>query len=122
MTLADIARVTADFAAAARRAREAGFEWLELHFAHGYLAQSFFSAYSNQRDDAYGGSAAKRGRFLLETLTLERGAGEILGDDLQGDLPPEAGIAGPIDDAHATPAEQPEDLEMADSLGPAGGG
>lgn len=72
MTLADIARVTADFAAAARRAREAGFEWLELHFAHGYLAQSFFSAYSNQRDDEYGGSSAKRGRFLLETLAAVR--------------------------------------------------
>src|SRR3989344_2455948 len=42
MTLQDIARVQADFVAAARRAPAAGFEWLELHFAHGYLAQSFF--------------------------------------------------------------------------------
>ncbi len=41
MTLEDIARVRDDFVAAARRARDAGFEWLELHFAHGYLAQSF---------------------------------------------------------------------------------
>ncbi|HYQ38716.1 MAG TPA: NADH:flavin oxidoreductase/NADH oxidase, partial [Pseudomonas sp.] len=68
MTLDDIARVQADFVAAARRALEAGFEWLELHFAHGYLAQSFFSAHSNQRDDQYGGSLANRSRFLLETL------------------------------------------------------
>ena len=68
----DIARVCADFAAAARRAREAGFEWLELHFAHGYLAQSFFSAHTNQRTDAYGGNFAGRSRFLLETLAAVR--------------------------------------------------
>ncbi|MGN6480746.1 NADH:flavin oxidoreductase/NADH oxidase [Luteibacter sp.] len=72
MTLDDIARVKADFVAAAKRARAAGFEWLELHFAHGYLAQSFFSAHSNQRDDIYGGNAENRGRFLLETLAAVR--------------------------------------------------
>lgn len=72
MTLDDIARVQADFVAAARRALDAGFEWLELHFAHGYLAQSFFSAYSNQRDDRYGGSFDNRSRFLLETLAAVR--------------------------------------------------
>ncbi|WP_233970044.1 NADH:flavin oxidoreductase/NADH oxidase [Pectobacterium versatile] len=68
MTLEDIARVRDDFVAAARRALEAGFEWLELHFAHGYLAQSFFSAHSNKRNDQYGGSFENRSRFLLETL------------------------------------------------------
>ena len=52
-----------DFVAAARRARDAGFEWLELHFAHGYLAQSFFSVHSNQRTDAYGGSFENRAAF-----------------------------------------------------------
>lgn len=72
MTLADIARVRGDFAAAARRARAAGFEWLELHFAHGYLGQSFFSAHANKRGDAYGGDFAGRGRFLLETLAAVR--------------------------------------------------
>ncbi|WDD91804.1 NADH:flavin oxidoreductase/NADH oxidase [Burkholderia sp. FERM BP-3421] len=72
MTLDDIARVQADFVAAAQRARDAGFEWLELHFAHGYLGQSFFSVHSNQRDDAYGGSAENRGRFLVETLAAVR--------------------------------------------------
>jgi len=72
MTLADIVRVKADFVAAARRARDAGFEWLELHFAHGYLAQTFFSAHSNQRTDAYGGSFDNRARFLLETLAAVR--------------------------------------------------
>ncbi|MDA8446877.1 NADH:flavin oxidoreductase/NADH oxidase [Paracidovorax valerianellae] len=72
MTPEDIARVQADFVAAARRAREAGFEWLELHFAHGYLAQSFFSPHSNQRTDAYGGSFDHHARFLLETVEAVR--------------------------------------------------
>ncbi|NMZ63449.1 NADH:flavin oxidoreductase/NADH oxidase [Pseudomonas oryzihabitans] len=72
MTLDDIARVRQDFVDAAKRAYEAGFEWLELHFAHGYLAQSFFSVHSNQRDDQYGGDLAGRSRFLMETLAAVR--------------------------------------------------
>ncbi|MBT3067409.1 NADH:flavin oxidoreductase/NADH oxidase [Rhodoferax sp. U11-2br] len=72
MSLDDITRVRQNFVDAAMRARDAGFEWLELHFAHGYLAQSFFSAHSNQRDDLYGGSVENRGRFLLETLKAVR--------------------------------------------------
>lgn len=72
MTLDDIARVKQDFVDAARRARDAGFEWIELHFAHGYLGQSFFSEHSNQRTDAYGGSFDNRTRFLLETLAAVR--------------------------------------------------
>lgn len=72
MTLDDIARVRQNFVDTARRALEAGFEWLELHFAHGYLAQSFFSEHSNQRDDIYGGSVENRARFLLETLKAVR--------------------------------------------------
>ena len=72
MTIADIRRVQSDFAAAARRALAAGFQWLELHFAHGYLAQSFFSRHSNQRLDHYGGSLENRSRFLLETLAAVR--------------------------------------------------
>lgn len=72
MDLDDIARVQQNFVDAAIRAREVGFEWLELHFAHGYLAQSFFSAHSNQRDDIYGGNVENRSRFLLETLKAVR--------------------------------------------------
>jgi 2,4-dienoyl-CoA reductase-like NADH-dependent reductase (Old Yellow Enzyme family) len=72
MTPEDIARVRSDFKAAARRARDAGFRWLELHFAHGYLGQSFFSTHSNRRDDAYGGTLENRCRFLLETLDAVR--------------------------------------------------
>lgn len=72
MSLEDIARVKADFVSAARRARDAGFRWLELHFAHGYLGQSFFSRYANKRTDAYGGDFDGRCRFLLETLEAVR--------------------------------------------------
>ena len=72
MSLEDIARIKADFVATAIRARDAGYEWLELHFAHGYLAQSFFSVHANRRTDAYGGDAKGRGRFLRETLAAVR--------------------------------------------------
>jgi len=72
MSVDDIARVRDDFVAAALRAREAGFEWLELHFAHGYLAQSFFSPHANQRTDEYGGSYENRSRFIHETFVAVR--------------------------------------------------
>ena len=72
MSLDDIARVQADTIAAVTRARDIGFEWLELHMAHGYLAQNFFSPISNHRGDSYGGSAEGRARYLLETLVAVR--------------------------------------------------
>lgn len=72
MTKADIQRVKEDFVSAARRAAEAGFEFLLLHFAHGYLAQNFLSRWSNHRTDEYGGSAENRARFMLETLEAVR--------------------------------------------------
>jgi len=65
----DIHRAYAD---AAKRALAAGFEWLEMHFAHGYLGASFFSPIANQRDDAYGGSLENRLRFHLEALDAVR--------------------------------------------------
>ncbi len=72
MTLLDIQRVQAAFVSAAKRAQAAGYEWLELHFAHGFLAQTFFSASSNVRNDGYGGDYAGRTRFLTETLGAVR--------------------------------------------------
>lgn len=72
MTIHDIRRVQQDFVDAAERALEAGFEWLELHFAHGYLAQSFFSVHSNLRQDGYGGDFEGRTRFLKETFFAVR--------------------------------------------------
>lgn len=72
MTKDDISRVQNDFVAAAKRALDVGYEWLELHFAHGYLAQSFFSRHTNQRTDEYNGNAENRGRYLLETMRAVR--------------------------------------------------
>jgi 2,4-dienoyl-CoA reductase-like NADH-dependent reductase (Old Yellow Enzyme family) len=72
MTKDDIARVRGDFVSAAKRALAVGFEWLELHFAHGYLAQSFFSPLANHRTDEYGGSFENRIRFLIETFSAVR--------------------------------------------------
>jgi 2,4-dienoyl-CoA reductase-like NADH-dependent reductase (Old Yellow Enzyme family) len=67
MNETDIARVQGEFAAAAKRALAAGTEWLELHFAHGYLCHEFLSPLSNQRTDGYGGGFENRIRFALET-------------------------------------------------------
>ena len=78
MTLERIKEVQGEFAAAAVRAREAGFDLVELHGAHGYLFQSFMSPLSNHRDDDYGGPFENRVRFLRETVQAVRAA---LGDD-----------------------------------------
>jgi len=72
MTEADIARVQNDFVAAAKRALMAGFEWLELHAAHGYLFNEFLSPLANHRTDQYGGSFENRTRFLLDTTRAVR--------------------------------------------------
>jgi anthraniloyl-CoA monooxygenase len=70
----DMARVRDDFAAAAARAAAAGFDALELNFAHGCLVASFVSPLSNRRDDRYGGSPDGRLRFPLEVLDAVRRA------------------------------------------------
>jgi len=72
LSLAEIARLQHDFATAAQRALAAGYEWLELHAAHGYLNHQFLSPLSNRRTDNYGGSFENRIRFLLETTRAVR--------------------------------------------------
>jgi 2,4-dienoyl-CoA reductase-like NADH-dependent reductase (Old Yellow Enzyme family) len=72
MTEADIARVQNDFVATTKRALAAGYEWLELHSAHGYLSHEFLSPLSNQRTDNYGGCFDNRIRFLAETTRAVR--------------------------------------------------
>jgi anthraniloyl-CoA monooxygenase len=74
MTLADMRRVKADFVTATQRAAKAGFDWLELHCAHGYLLSSFISPLTNHRDDEFGGSLANRLRYPLEVFVAVRAA------------------------------------------------
>lgn len=72
LVLEEIAAIQGLFVDAARRALQAGFEWLELHGAHGYLINSFYSPLSNQRTDRYGGSFENRIRLLVETVQAVR--------------------------------------------------
>ncbi|MCC6709299.1 MAG: NADH:flavin oxidoreductase/NADH oxidase [Gammaproteobacteria bacterium] len=72
LTRDEIKAIHRAYADAARRAVDAGFEWLELHFAHGYLGASFFSPLANQRHDEYGGSLENRVRFHLEAIDAVR--------------------------------------------------
>jgi anthraniloyl-CoA monooxygenase len=72
MTRADMDRVRDDFVAAAERARRIGFDWLELHYAHGYLMSAFITPLTNKRIDDYGGSLDNRMRFPLEVFRAVR--------------------------------------------------
>jgi len=74
MAKADMARVTADFVGATLAAAACGFDWLELHCAHGYLLSSFVCPLTNRRDDEYGGSLENRCRFPLEVFRAMREA------------------------------------------------
>ena len=72
LSAAEIEATVQAFAATARRAREAGFNFLELHAAHGYLLHSFLSPLSNQRQDEYGGTFVRRCRIVIDTLRAIR--------------------------------------------------
>lgn len=65
---AEVAGIVQDFVQAARNAKEAGFDFIEVHAANGYLFDQFLHDGSNQRTDQYGGSIENRARFLMETL------------------------------------------------------
>lgn len=68
----ELRQLAADFGAAARRAREAGADGVQLHAAHGYLLSEFLSPYHNRRDDAYGGDVEGRYRLLGEVIAVVR--------------------------------------------------
>ena len=72
LTIDEIKEIHRSYARAAQRALDAGFEWLEMHFAHGYLGASFFSPLANHRTDEYGGSLENRIRFHREALDAVR--------------------------------------------------
>ncbi len=72
MTREDMNIVTGQFVRSTQRAAEAGFDWLELHSAHGYLLSSFISPLTNTRTDEYGGPLQNRLRYPLEVFTAMR--------------------------------------------------
>jgi len=80
-TVEQLKRIVEAFSAAARRARQAGFDGVEVHAAHGYLLNQFLSPLTNHRQDAYGGSLRRRLRLTLEVMDAVRrelGAGMAL--------------------------------------------
>ena len=84
----DIDRVVADFAAAARRAREGGLDGCELSAAHGHLVDQFWSPSVNHRGDGYGGSLQNRMRFgfeILEAMRAAAGDDFLIGIRMSGD-------------------------------------
>ena len=74
MSRADLNKVKVDFVRATERAVEAGFDLIELHFAHGYLFSTFISPLTNRRTDEYGGDLANRMRYPLDVLDAVRAA------------------------------------------------
>lgn len=74
----EVGGVVAEFADAARRAIDAGFDGVEIHGANGYLLQQFLAASTNHRDDAYGGSPANRARLVVE---VTRAVADAVGAD-----------------------------------------
>jgi 2,4-dienoyl-CoA reductase-like NADH-dependent reductase (Old Yellow Enzyme family) len=76
LTSDEIGSLIGDFVAAARRVREAGFDGVQLHAAHGYLLSSFLSPHTNRRQDEWGGSLGNRTRVLVEIVSgIRRVAG-----------------------------------------------
>ena len=74
LTVDEIHQLTQDFASAAQRSVEVGFDVIELHAAHGYLFHQFYSPLANTRTDQYGGSFENRIRFLIETVDAVKAA------------------------------------------------
>lgn len=101
MSSSDVAEIVNAFGESARRAKEAGFDGVQLHGAHGYLINQFLSPLTNQRTDQYGGTLENRTRFLKEVLECVR---ESVGNDypvtikltasdnLPGGFSPEEGV------------------------------
>jgi 2,4-dienoyl-CoA reductase-like NADH-dependent reductase (Old Yellow Enzyme family) len=72
LTTGEVEQIVSEFARAGLRTKEAGFDGIQLHAAHGYLLSSFLSPYSNQRTDKYGGSAERRVRIIREIVDETR--------------------------------------------------
>ncbi len=92
LTIVEIQSVIKSFGDAARRARKAGFDVVEIHAAHGYLLHEFYSPLSNERSDEYGGDYEGRTRLLKEVVTEVRksisGVAGVAGDSFDSDRMP----------------------------------
>jgi 2,4-dienoyl-CoA reductase-like NADH-dependent reductase (Old Yellow Enzyme family)/thioredoxin reductase len=105
LNIDEIEQVVRDFAAGALRCKKAGFDFVEIHAAHGYLISAFLAPYFNRRIDRYGGTIENRARFLYEILRAVKAAVgdsmavgvKINGDDFMGEggwtLPDSCAIA-----------------------------
>ncbi len=112
----EIAEVVRGFAAAARRAVDAGLDAVEVHGANGYLVHQFLSPASNLRTDAYGATPEGRARFAIEVVTAV--AAEIGADRTGIRLSPQHDIQGAVEtDPEATAATY---AALADGLAPLG--
>lgn len=115
LDVTEIAGIVEDYRQATRRALAAGFDGVELHAASGYLPEQFLSSGSNQRTDAYGGSVAKRTRFVLEVLAAM--AAEAGGDRVGIKISPEMGFNDIVDAApqetYSYLVEQLRELKLA---------
>ena len=112
LNLDEIAEIEDDFAAAACRAKQAGFDGVEVHGAHGYLVCSFLSPFTNLRDDIYGGSAENRGRFaanILKKIREKTGKDFIVGYRISASEYIEGGLA--LDDAACFVASIQKDID-----------
>jgi 2,4-dienoyl-CoA reductase-like NADH-dependent reductase (Old Yellow Enzyme family) len=78
MTGEEVLQTIEDFANAARRAKEAGFDGVQLHVAHGFLLSNFISPYTNRRKDRWGGSTEKRTQIILDIIDRIH---EMIGDE-----------------------------------------
>ena len=108
----EILRLVGQFAEAARRAREAGFDAVEIHAGHGYLINEFLSRHANQRTDKWGGPLETRARFLVEVLRETR---RRVGDDFAGWCRLAGEEKGIVDGI--TPEDAVETARMAEAVG-----
>ncbi|NHZ66582.1 MULTISPECIES: alkene reductase [Massilia] len=115
LDVAGIARIVYDYGLATRRAMAAGFDGVELHAASGYLPEQFLSSGSNNRTDEYGGSVAKRTRFVLEVLAAM--VAEAGSDRVGIKISPEMGFNDIVDAApqetYTTLVEQLREFKLA---------
>jgi 2,4-dienoyl-CoA reductase-like NADH-dependent reductase (Old Yellow Enzyme family)/thioredoxin reductase len=111
LTVEGIKEIVESFAQAARRAKQAGFDMVELHGAHGYLITEFFSRHANKRTDAYGGTFYGRMKFGLEVV-------EAVRDQVGKDYPLGIRISGTDYDEDGITLD--ESIEFAKELARAG--